>query len=42
MHAAGPQGPIPASEVVIDGLPRKKLDEKSLGAWSPRMTSSVD
>lgn len=31
MHAAGPQGPIPASDVVIEGLPRKKLDEKSLG-----------
>lgn len=30
MHAAGPQGPIPASDIVIKGLPRLKLTEESL------------
>lgn len=30
MSAAGPQGPVPASEVVIEGLPRLTLDEKRL------------
>lgn len=30
MQAAGPQGPIPATEAVIDGLPRSTFDEKSL------------
>jgi E3 ubiquitin-protein ligase RNF115/126 len=32
MQQAGPQGPIPASDTVIEGLPRLKLDEESLGA----------
>lgn len=31
MQAAGPQGPIPASEVVIKGLPRYTLTETTLG-----------
>jgi hypothetical protein len=31
MQAAGPQGPLPASDVVIEGLPRFKVDEKALG-----------
>ncbi|ORY35545.1 hypothetical protein BCR39DRAFT_555693 [Naematelia encephala] len=30
MQAAGPQGPIPASEVVIEGLPRITFTEESL------------
>ncbi|GFZ49583.1 hypothetical protein JCM24511_07703 [Saitozyma sp. JCM 24511] len=30
MQAAGPQGPLPASDVVIEGLPRFKVDEKAL------------
>jgi len=30
MQAAGPQGPIPASDVVIEGLPRYPLTEESL------------
>ncbi|KAL7422499.1 hypothetical protein Q5752_003147 [Cryptotrichosporon argae] len=30
MQAAGPQGPLPASDVVIEGLPRFTFDEKSL------------
>jgi E3 ubiquitin-protein ligase RNF115/126 len=32
MHAAGPQGPIPAADAVIDNLPRATFDEKGLGA----------
>lgn len=31
MQQAGPQGPIPASDTVIEGLPRSKLTEESLG-----------
>jgi E3 ubiquitin-protein ligase RNF115/126 len=31
MQAAGPQGPLPASDIVIEGLPRFTFDEKSLG-----------
>lgn len=31
MHAAGPQGPLPATDAVIEGLPRFNFDEKSLG-----------
>jgi E3 ubiquitin-protein ligase RNF115/126 len=31
MQAAGPQGPIPATEVVIEGLPRLTFTEESLG-----------
>ena len=31
MQAAGPQGPLPASDVVIEGLPRFKLTEETLG-----------
>ncbi|EIW68167.1 hypothetical protein TREMEDRAFT_63337 [Tremella mesenterica DSM 1558] len=30
MQAAGPQGPLPATDAVIEGLPRYKLDEKAL------------
>ncbi|KAK8854767.1 hypothetical protein IAR55_003506 [Kwoniella newhampshirensis] len=30
MQAAGPQGPLPATDVVIEGLPRFKFDEKTL------------
>ncbi|KAL1407366.1 hypothetical protein Q8F55_006788 [Vanrija albida] len=30
MQATGPQGPLPASKTVIDGLPRFKLDEDTL------------
>lgn len=30
MQATGPQGPLPASKTVIDGLPRFKLDEETL------------
>ncbi|WVQ82327.1 hypothetical protein IAT38_004455 [Cryptococcus sp. DSM 104549] len=32
MQAAGPQGPVPANETVIQGLPRSTFDEKSLAA----------
>jgi NAD-dependent DNA ligase len=32
MHAAGPQGPIPAADAVIDNLPRSSFDDKSLAA----------
>jgi hypothetical protein len=39
MHAAGPQGPIPASDVVIDGLPRFKLTDESLGRLCVSMVS---
>lgn len=35
MHAAGPQGPIPASDVVIEGLPRFSLTEELLGPCTP-------
>ena len=31
MQAAGPQGPIPATDAVIEGLPRLKLDAESIG-----------
>jgi E3 ubiquitin-protein ligase RNF115/126 len=31
MHAAGPQGPLPASDIVIEGLPRLTFTEESLG-----------
>jgi E3 ubiquitin-protein ligase RNF115/126 len=31
MQAAGPQGPLPATDAVIEGLPRSTLDEKSIG-----------
>jgi E3 ubiquitin-protein ligase RNF115/126 len=31
MHQAGPQGPIPATDAVIEGLPRSTLDEQSIG-----------
>ena len=31
MAAAGPQGPIPAADVVINGLPRFTFTEESLG-----------
>lgn len=30
MQAAGPQGPLPASDIVIEGLPKLKFDEKTL------------
>ncbi|ORX38490.1 hypothetical protein BD324DRAFT_680220 [Kockovaella imperatae] len=30
MRAAGPQGPLPASDIVINGLPKFKLTEESL------------
>lgn len=33
MHAAGPQGPLPATDAVIEGLPRFNFDEKSLGEF---------
>ena len=33
MTATGPQGPIPAADIVIDGLPRFRFTEKSLGAY---------
>lgn len=33
MHATGPQGPIPATDAVIEGLPRFKLDEAALGEY---------
>lgn len=32
MQQAGPQGPIPATDAVIEGLPRSTLDEQSIGA----------
>lgn len=35
MHAAGPQGPLPATDAVIEGLPRIVLDEKTLGEGLP-------
>lgn len=31
MQAAGPQGPLPATDAVIEGLPRVKLDEDAIG-----------
>ena len=31
IQAAGPQGPIPATDAVIEGLPRLKLDAESIG-----------
>jgi E3 ubiquitin-protein ligase RNF115/126 len=31
MQATGPQGPIPATDALIEGLPRSKLDEESIG-----------
>ena len=31
MQAAGPQGPLPATDAVIEGLPRFKLDEQAIG-----------
>ncbi|KAK4688820.1 hypothetical protein P7C73_g1296, partial [Tremellales sp. Uapishka_1] len=30
MQVAGPQGPTPAPDIIIDGLPRAQFDEKSL------------
>lgn len=36
MTATGPQGPIPAADIVIDGLPRFEFTEKSLGAFFVR------
>jgi len=30
MQAAGPQGPLPATDAVIEGLPRVKLDEDAI------------
>jgi E3 ubiquitin-protein ligase RNF115/126 len=34
MAAAGPQGPLPASDVVIAGLPRFTFTDESLGTFS--------
>ncbi|WWC63333.1 uncharacterized protein I303_105933 [Kwoniella dejecticola CBS 10117] len=34
MQAAGPQGPLPASDIVIDGLPRFKFDDEKKLAQS--------
>ncbi|WWC71536.1 uncharacterized protein I206_105494 [Kwoniella pini CBS 10737] len=34
MQAAGPQGPLPASDIVINGLPRFKFDEEKKLAQS--------
>lgn len=34
MQAAGPQGPLPATQAVIDGLPRFKLDGQKIGQSS--------
>lgn len=31
MQAAGPQGPLPATDAVIEGLPRFKLDAPGIG-----------
>ncbi len=31
MQAAGPQGPLPAADVVIEGLPKIMFTEESLG-----------
>jgi hypothetical protein len=31
MQAAGPQGPLPATDAVIEGLPRIKLDADAIG-----------
>ena len=33
MRAAGPQGPLPASDIVIEGLPKFKLTKESLGKY---------
>lgn len=35
MEAAGPQGPVPANETVIEGLPRFTFDSGSLGRLGP-------
>jgi hypothetical protein len=38
MQAAGPQGPLPATDAVIEGLPRVELDEDAIGELtSPRL-----
>lgn len=31
MQAAGPQGPLPATDAVIEGLPRFTFNDKTLG-----------
>ena len=33
MQATGPQGPIPAADVVVEGLPRLMFTEDSLGMF---------
>ncbi len=33
MMAQGHDGPPPASRMVIDGLPRVKVDQVNLGEW---------
>ena len=35
MQAAGPQGPLPATDAVIEGLPRVRLDEDAIGELTP-------
>lgn len=41
MHAAGPQGPIPASEAVVEGLPRITFTEESLGELNAMLFGDV-
>ena len=40
MQAAGPQGPLPATDAVIEGLPRVKLDEDAIGEMTDVIVSS--
>lgn len=38
MQAAGPQGPLPAPDSVIDALPRFTFDEKTLGVYDSEVS----
>ena len=40
LRAAGPQGPLPASDVVIEGLPRFELTQEVLGQLAQRLCRS--
>ena len=42
MQAAGPQGPLPASETVIEGLPRINLSEELLGESYASLAAADD
>jgi hypothetical protein len=43
MQAAGPQGPLPATDAVIEGLPRVKLDADAIGElWLTQPFTQAD